>query len=288
MEQRSYRHGQPKVARLTASVIEFQYITQSFRFASVHPEDHIWNAMKRSNSFYEVDVLEEISRRLGPPISGSLAIDAGAFLGTHSVYFVRICGVSRVIAYEPDPETFDTLQENVHLNGVQDRVVCFNKALGAKPGFAALVRQGPSNTGSNRVQYGLEKGATRVEVVKLDEELMAAEGNCVQLIKIDVEGFEIQVVKGARQLIRRHHPLLCIEVHSTHHLVHLLRLMWAEGYGIVDCLGFSPTYILEISISPVYRRLVASVLWVVRSLIPNNLASLRWYLYKVAKAVHRH
>jgi FkbM family methyltransferase len=272
--------------RQGANAFQFVYMGQRFTFMNVHPSDHISALMKRTNTFYEVDVLEKIRDRLNSQGKKGVAIDVGAFVGTHSVYLARVCHFTQVMAYEPDPDSFETLRKNLYLNGVENRVACVNKAAGGRRGNCALVRPDPFNRGSSCLRYGSDDGVVTAQVITLDEEFGDQQAKRIQLIKIDVEGCEVQVLRGARRIIREHRPLLSIEAHTTSHLLHLLGILQKEGYAIIDCLGASPTYILEFCITKRRaRRLAAAILWVLRSLVPDQFSALRWYFYRIAKAV---
>jgi FkbM family methyltransferase len=267
-------------------MIQFTYVGQQFAFTDVDSDVHISSIMKDRNTFYEADVLEQLRDRLGLQAHEGVAIDVGAYVGTHSVYFARVCGFPKVIAFEPDPNSFEVLQRNLHLNGIDNRTVCVNKAVGRKRGICKLVRPYQPNGGSSRVSYTSANGIAEIQVTRLDDELGKQGEKRVRLLKIDVEGFELEVVRGARQMIDQHRPLLSVEIHSAGHLIELLWILRNQKYLIVDCLGASPTYILEASpAKPFAQRLASNALWVLRSLIPESLSALRWYCYRTAKAV---
>ena len=267
-------------------MIEFTYVGQHFAFADVDSDVHIGSIMKCTKTFYEADVLEQLRDRLGFEAAKGVAIDVGAYVGTHSVYFARVCRFAEVIAYEPDPDTFEVLRRNVQLNGIDNKTRCVNKAAGGKSGKCTLSRPYQVNGGSSRVSYDSENGVAEVEMIRLDDELGNQDKKIVRLIKIDAEGFEVEVARGALQLIGGHHPLLCIETHSTSHLVQLLWMLRKHKYVIVDCLGASPTYIFEATTTRrLARRLAANALWVLRSIIPDRFSPLRWYSYRIAKAI---
>src|SRR6185295_18609936 len=105
-------------------MIEFTYVGEHFAFADVDSDVHIGSIMKGTNTFYEADVLEQLRDRLGSQATRGVAIDVGAYVGTHSVYFARVCRFAGVIAYEPDPATFEVLRRNVQLNGIGNKTIC--------------------------------------------------------------------------------------------------------------------------------------------------------------------
>lgn len=133
------------------------------------------------------------------PRRGELVVDVGAHIGTYTLRAAR--AGARVISFEPNPETARVLRENLRLNGFLD-VDVRQLALGAEQGVAELhipptyigrssiLRSGPSD----------QKHVIRVE--RLDDEL----GQLltpIDWLKIDVEGFELQVLGGAIKTLHR-------------------------------------------------------------------------------------
>jgi FkbM family methyltransferase len=128
---------------------------------------------------------------------GCVALDVGANAGAYALalgHWVRPGG--RVYAFEPAPDTFRGLTEHVRLNGLADVVVPVQAAAAGSTGRAALAVDGIS--GENRLGVA---GGELVETVTLDD-FCAREGIRPSFIKIDVEGAELDVLRGARETIR--------------------------------------------------------------------------------------
>jgi FkbM family methyltransferase len=127
---------------------------------------------------------------------GMRILDIGANLGLYSVLMARLAGpTGRVIGFEPDPELFASLQDNARLNGVQ--VEAHNLALGAAPGELTL-HKSIINSGDNHLGSPgnpLFRRAVMTRVVRLDNLLPQL---AVDLIKIDVQGWELEVLRGMR------------------------------------------------------------------------------------------
>lgn len=119
-------------------------------------------------------------------------LDIGAFIGTHTLYFSMICGADRVHAFEPRPHIMERLERNVRLNGVQDRVVLHRVALGEGVGEMSLTFGGRTD---------------RVPAARLDDLVQ----DRVAVMKMDVEGMEPQVLRGAARLIRQSRPVIFAE-----------------------------------------------------------------------------
>jgi FkbM family methyltransferase len=157
---------------------------------------------------YEPDVWRRVMQAARP---GDVTLDIGACHGLYSVALARRSGPSgRVFAFEPDPVNADVVALHAALNGVSDRITLVRAAVGARAGEAFF--QANRGSESALASDGMA-GAIRVRMVTLDE--LFATGR-VDLVKIDVEGFEEQVLRGGRALLSdrgrgpRH---LFIEVH---------------------------------------------------------------------------
>jgi FkbM family methyltransferase len=127
-------------------------------------------------------------------------IDIGANVG---VYTILAAGAgARCIAVEPIPSTYDRLLDNVHLNRLNDRVTPMNIGLASKPGH--LMFTSKLDTVNRVVSAGEPKYAstTTVPVETLDAVMDRMSERSPRCIKIDVEGFESDVLDGAAEVLR--------------------------------------------------------------------------------------
>lgn len=137
---------------------------------------------------------------------GNIVADVGANFGWHSVSMAEIVGSEgSVYSYEPNPEMFEALTKNVRLNSFENRTTLRNCAVGEVSGKGSL----NADAGQSAIGYvSLEDssgGEADVEIVSLDDELAEHVGN-VAFVKIDVEGFEPFVLKGAERLLSDSNP----------------------------------------------------------------------------------
>jgi protein O-GlcNAc transferase len=264
-------------AREGGKLVRFDYEGRELRFHPAARDDHIAETMRRHRTFYEIDVLEGVRQLTQVSSEPGIAIDVGAFMGTHAVYFASFCDLA-VLAYEPNPQVFPTLLANLTANRVAERVTPINAAVGAAASRAYLVEGPGDNLGNTRVSQ-VGDVPLNIRVATLDDEL-STETRRVALVKIDVEGAELDVIDGARKAIARWHPILCVEVHTFAHLLHLLTRLRKERYCIVDCLGYSPTYLLIANCFSWPRRLLLNSIWLARALAPPRL---KWRLTKLAR-----
>lgn len=135
--------------------------------------------------------------------------DVGAHIGSCTLAAAKILGErGRVAAFEPTPATFARLAENVKLNDVGN-VTLVNLAVGSTPGLVTLDGGDDYNSGRSRV--AADGGGQPCAMTTLDAFWTSLGRPPVQLIKIDVEGFELDVLLGARELLTTG-PALLLEL----------------------------------------------------------------------------
>ena len=140
--------------------------------------------------------------------SGDLFIDVGANIGFLSmVGAVSVGKKGEVIAFEPVPSTYAILKENKSLNKMNN-LQLNSFALGSKNENVLIYEETNNRGGASIAIKRSENDGIPVEVKRLDELIL---DRPVQLIKIDVEGLELEVLKGGEQLIRKDHPALIVE-----------------------------------------------------------------------------
>ena len=264
--------------------VQFIYEDTLLDFTSVSSNDHILRMMRETKSFYEEDVLDFLRAELPSLPQRSTAIDAGTFIGTHSIFFAQFIGFSKVISFEANPSTFNVLQSNIAANRLGNIIRPINKALGSKLGHGQLDFIDETNGGSTSVKYSDEKNNEFV-ITTIDNETAGYDIDSVQLLKIDVEGFELEVLKGAQKTITKNAPLICIEVHTFPHLIRVLAMLRSNNYVVLDCLGASPTYILKVENRSFIHRQLNNLAWIFRSGIPTKYWRTRWYLKRIGQKI---
>jgi len=144
-------------------------------------------------------------------LSGDTAIDVGANIGSYTLRLAR--RFRTVIAFEPDLAMCNILRLNAKVNKLQN-IRIEEMALGDEDGVLPLyVRKGTGATSLNPSHYGLKyETVKKVRVARLDS-LSGIPGK-VDFIKLDAEGLELLILRGARSTIARFKPILGIEVHS--------------------------------------------------------------------------
>jgi FkbM family methyltransferase len=166
----------------------------------------------RLGQTYDAPVASFIQERMLP---GSICLDVGANVGVYVLQFAHWSGKwGRVIAFEPNPSARETLRKHIELNDINDRVEVVPAAVGARCGTATLFAakaDGMSRLGAPNelIADGVEEIA--VPVVTLDHFCETRDIRPDWLF-MDIEGFEIAALAGARELIKGRSPNLNIVV----------------------------------------------------------------------------
>ena len=124
-----------------------------------------------------------------------LFVDVGANVGSYTILASAVCR-ARTIAIEPDPASVQSLKRNVDINAIGDRVRVDQIALGETCGRAHLTT-GRDTT--NRIARQSDGETQEVSMLSLDE---ATAGTTPIFVKVDVEGYEPQVIAGANAVLR--------------------------------------------------------------------------------------
>ena len=123
---------------------------------------------------------------------GDLFVDIGANIGSYTI--LASATGARVISFEPVPASFEALLDNIHLNRLESQVDARNQAVGRNTGKLEMIIDQDTTNQALRNGDRYSGKTLRVPVVTLDEALL---GKTPKLIKIDVEGFETEVLAGA-------------------------------------------------------------------------------------------
>lgn len=163
---------------------------------------------RHTSEIYEPDVWK---RLMDEVCEGDVVIDVGAYIGLYTIPLAKRVGPKgKVVAFEPDPENFTRLKEHVALNSVGERVELIQAAVGIRSGTVPFKATG--QTGSH-VTLDSRHSSHTVRSVTLDEILLHRR---VDLIKIDVEGYEEKVLEGGLHLLSdpsRRPRAIFMEVH---------------------------------------------------------------------------
>jgi FkbM family methyltransferase len=210
-------------------------ISASRRYQLFHCDqsDHIFRVARESNNFYEPDLLASLRAYLN---QDDHVIDVGANIGNHSIYFAAECGC-QVTAFEPNPLAYQLLRLNVEHNQLSSRIELRAIALGEQRGRGEIVSsRAAHNLGAASVKR-VPEGTVPIE--PLDDALPYARPS---LIKIDVEGMELEILRGAQRTIERARPVLSIEASTGAAYEKVLTFLSPLGFLPIEAHNFTPTH----------------------------------------------
>ena len=164
---------------------------------------------------------------------GMTVVDVGANIGIYTRYFSRLAGLSgHVHAFEPAPLNFRRLQSNV---GALPNVTLRQSAVGATRGTLKLFVSAELNVDHRTFDSG--DGRLSVDVPATSLDAYFAPGQKVDLIKIDVQGFEMNVLKGARRVFEDNPGMTLLMEFWPYGLAHA-SVSAADLLGLIKAMGF--------------------------------------------------
>jgi FkbM family methyltransferase len=180
---------------------------------------------------------------------GDVVADVGANIGYESLLASRLVGPSgRVIAIEAEPATFEKLQSNLALNGVQN-VRALNCAVSDRVGSLKLYTGNQSNIGaSSTIASSDRQIAVEVKAYPLDEMLTDADRRNLRLIKMDIEGGEAIVLRRFLETLDAFESRTCLIVEASPQVD---GTSWNELFHSFRKAGFL-AYSIENSYSPIW------------------------------------
>lgn len=177
--------------------------------------------------WYEKDM--NVFRSLLAP--GQTALDVGANVGFVTTMLASIVGpAGRVVAFEPSRPVFAKLEKTIAANGL-DQVIPVNLGCGGSASVARLSQVSRSSGNASIVGNGHH--ATEIQIMPLDT-VPEAVATTVSLIKIDTEGYEPEVLRGAEGLIQQHRPIIYLEMGGDYieSTLQSIQLLEDAGYGV--------------------------------------------------------
>ncbi len=178
----------------------------------------------RAGHLYEHKMLGYIARTAK---SGAF-VDVGGNCGQHSIFFALFCPSTKVTTFEPFPEHCKLIMENIANNNLMEKVRLYPIGLSSQLDVF--------ETKTNSAVHARRYMAT---CARLDDVIDMA----VSVVKLDAEGMELEILKGARNLLRRYQPALYIEAQTDEYRGEISEYLSSFGYKMTNIrFGSSLTY----------------------------------------------
>lgn len=172
---------------------------------------------------------------------GNIVLDIGANFGAHTIILSHLAGPKgKVLAFEPVVDSFEALRDNVLRRSRFPNISIFQLAVGdpASSEEVALIRVPGDDFG--QASMAIQSAGSwasqpdiheyRAPITRVDDDVTVQRLSRIDFVKIDVEGGEFGVLKGAARTLSRHHPLIYCEVYEA----------WATSFG------YTPAELLEL------------------------------------------
>jgi len=161
----------------------------------------------------EYYVIEQLFQDL---MVGDVFYDIGASLGTHTIFLAKKVGeTGRVIAFEPETESYEKLKININLNGLKN-VTPIKISIGNSFSEGILYNYGGGFGSFNFTGYGNHRCFEKAKIVPGDFFVKDRKLPLPKAVKIDVEGYEYNVIQGLqRTLSNEACKIVCCEIHPT-------------------------------------------------------------------------
>ncbi|MCU5109609.1 FkbM family methyltransferase [Bacillus cereus] len=163
-------------------------------------DDYIGRIIHSNQDYYEKELLEYFKEYM--PTNG-IVYDIGSNIGNHTLYFYRNLNPKKIYSFEPAKELFALLDFNTKVNQFKN-IELFNYAVGKEIGEANL-NYNYKNTGASNIS---PDGHELVKIINLDKLKIEKP----DFVKIDVEGFEYNVIQGMQKILQVSSPVLWIEI----------------------------------------------------------------------------
>ena len=219
------------IAKLVPNNYTYKIGTKrSFKYKDVNLELDIHDYLSHYLYFGFKDLSHE--KLMSLIEKNNVVLDIGTNYGTTILQFAKLVGDNGLcFGFEPDPINYKICIDNINLNKFNN-ISVENYGLGNKKTELNLIVETPSNRGGNRIGNNINNNESHiVRITTMDNWVFEKKINKINLIKIDVEGYEFNVLKGGLNTLQKFKPILFIEVDDNN-----LKLQYASASELIAFL----------------------------------------------------
>ena len=199
----------PIVKKILHSSAKFYSLEKNYDQLVVYSFDTVSSEINL-NGIYEKELLfflRDYLKKNNFNLKNKTAIDIGAFIGNHSIFFSKI--FENVISFEPHPTSFEILKLNCKNS---NNIKLYNFGCSDK-NENSFLRLKHTNIGGSNISDGKHERDFSIKLIKLDD-LLKDYDQEIGLIKIDVEGHENKVIDGSIELLKKNKPVIIMELRN--------------------------------------------------------------------------
>lgn len=195
-----------KLGSLTCKTDENKKIIKNgLSFCIPNGKDRIYTSLNVSGT-WEPELQKIFKKYIKQIPKYSTILDIGSHIGLHTKFLAFYHPHGLIYSFEPVPKTYGIMKRNT---GMYKNVIQYNMALGDKNENSFIFYDTTGNTGRSSINFPPSKyKKIPIKIIKLDSLNL----HNVKLIKIDTEGFEMDVLKGGFLTIKKYKPIIFIEI----------------------------------------------------------------------------
>lgn len=234
--------------KVEVEFFEIKYNDQNIKFICAK-DDYIPGKIKKEDKFYESVFLEYLSKFHK---KNGIIIDVGANIGNHSIFFGKVLQ-AEIIAIEPEPHNTFFFDFNIRINKLNKQVTLLETAVGEINGSICIEMNVRNNYGSFTAKPNANPNsspvsdpmAIEVPVKTIDYLLINNNVNLenISIIKLDVEGMEVEALRGALSVIKKSLPAIAVECFRHEDLINIEKILKQFDYFAVEVVNATPTFV---------------------------------------------
>ena len=196
-----YLLPKPKETVILDTLYGFQMIIDPVKDNGVERSIYYTGTYEKGTLYILKNILKE----------GDVFVDVGANIGLMSILASQVVSNSgKVFAFEPNPNTLEILKKNIELNEVSN-IEASSYAIGSKIESSKIYDRWNANRGSaSLIKPDYETTSYDINVIRLTD-YFETRGEKITAIKLDIEGYELEALKGALEILKKMSPMLIIE-----------------------------------------------------------------------------
>ena len=185
--------------------------------------DLIQSCIYNSKNYWDAGLLAKVDKILK---NEAVILDIGANIGNHTLYWAKERNAKKIYSFEPYPYSYRILQKNVEINDLENIVTTCPFGISDKEAKGSVVTFCPTNIGGLKFENDVngDFDFKPLDSLNIKEK--------IDLIKIDVEGAELEVLNGGIETIKRNRPIIIIETFDKKETIE--KLLYSIGYEFYD------------------------------------------------------